>query len=273
MKKWEKTCLTAGTIAAGALGAASWAVGKIAMDVALDRALPPAVMKKSGEMLPAEVAAAIESLEPAIRELEKEAHETVTITAWDGTKLVGHWFRREHARRTMIGVHGWRASWSRDFCASYRFWREHQCNILYIELRGQGSSGGAHMAFGLLEQFDCLDWIRWVNGTLGEALPVYLNGISMGAATVLMAAGLTLPANVRGVMADCGYTSPEAVWKYVIEKQLRLPYGVCRWAVKRACRKSWGWRRTALPRRRPCGGAKFPSSSSTAGTIPLFLWK
>ena len=35
-----------------------------------------------------------------------------------------------------------------------------------------------------------------------------LCGISMGCATTLMAAGLDLPDNVKGIIADCGFTSP-----------------------------------------------------------------
>lgn len=31
----------------------------------------------------------------------------------------------------------------------------------------------------------------------------------MGAAIVLLAAGLDLPNTVKGILADCGYTSPE----------------------------------------------------------------
>ena len=37
---------------------------------------------------------------------------------------------------------------------------------------------------------------------------IFLCGISMGCATTLMAAGLDLPDNVKGIIADCGFTSP-----------------------------------------------------------------
>ena len=42
-----------------------------------------------------------------------------------------------------------------------------------------------------------------------EKLPIYLYGQSMGAAAVLMAAGHTLPAEVKGLIADCGFQSME----------------------------------------------------------------
>ena len=46
----------------------------------------------------------------------------------------------------------------------------------------------------------------------------------MGATTVLMASGLELPENVCGVCADCGFTSPNEIWKHVVENNLHLRY-------------------------------------------------
>ena len=46
----------------------------------------------------------------------------------------------------------------------------------------------------------------------------------MGATTVLMAAGLDLPENVHGIMADCGFTSPHAIWKHVANHNLHIPF-------------------------------------------------
>ena len=68
-------------------------------------------------------------------------------------------------------------------------------------------------AFGLIERFDCLEWVEWATAKCGSELPIYLCGVSMGATTVLMAAGLELPENVHGITADCGFTSPHAIWE------------------------------------------------------------
>jgi fermentation-respiration switch protein FrsA (DUF1100 family) len=56
----------------------------------------------------------------------------------------------------------------------------------------------------------------------GEDVKIILCGISMGATTVLMAAGEELPSNVRGVLADCGFTSAKAII-YKVLRQLHLP--------------------------------------------------
>ncbi len=48
---------------------------------------------------------------------------------------------------------------------------------------------------------------------------ILLYGVSMGAATVLMSAALGLPNAVKGIIADCGYTSPCAIIKTVLRKR------------------------------------------------------
>ena len=47
----------------------------------------------------------------------------------------------------------------------------------------------------------------------------------MGAATVLMASGLDLPSNVRGIIADAPFTSPEAII-HTVCSSIHLPYFV-----------------------------------------------
>ena len=48
----------------------------------------------------------------------------------------------------------------------------------------------------------------------------------MGAATVLMAAGLDLPPSVEAICADCGYTSPREIFSAVMTNTLHLPPAV-----------------------------------------------
>ena len=48
----------------------------------------------------------------------------------------------------------------------------------------------------------------------------------MGATTVLMAADLALPDNVHGIIGDCGFTSPHAIWKHVAKNNLHITFGL-----------------------------------------------
>ena len=170
--------------------------------------------------------------------LEGMPHQIVRMKGYDGTELVGHLFRAEKQRRVVVAMHGWRSCWARDFGPVANFFRENDCTVLYAEQRGQGESGGEYMGFGMIERYDCLEWVKWLNENGFDRIPMYLAGISMGAATVLMTAGFReLPMNVAGVLADCGFTSAKAEWKYISENNLRVPYGRRDKHVDALCRK------------------------------------
>ena len=96
------------------------------------------------------------------------------------------------------------------------------CDLLLPEQRAQGASQGRYMGFGVLERRDVTQWLRYLEKERHNTLPVYLGGVSMGAATVLMAAGDQLPDFVKGVLADCGFTSPYEMLYEVGRKSLRM---------------------------------------------------
>ncbi len=60
-------------------------------------------------------------------------------------------------------------------------------NVLMIEERAHLESEGHTITFGIKERYDALDWIRYALQRFGEDTRIILVGISMGAATVLMA--------------------------------------------------------------------------------------
>ncbi len=173
----------------------------------------------------------------AAKQLEEKDNKIISIMARDNTPLIGHWIPQKEAKRIIIAMHGWRSSWSKDFGLVSEFWEKNQCSVLYVEQRGQNNSGGDYMGFGLIERYDCLEWIRWVENNNPKNLGIYLCGISMGASTVLMASGLKLPWNVYGIIADCGFTSPYAIWKYVLRHNLHISYGVRSSLVDAICRR------------------------------------
>ncbi len=228
MKKSVKSALTATGIflAAGAASvAATYLTTKILVKIALDRDEPDFAKKASDAIAGKAVDADfLKELNSAAEKIEKEPHETVNIISFDGTRLVGHWFPSENAERVIIAMHGWRSTWARDFGTVADFWAKNNCSVLYAEQRAQNNSEGEYMGFGLTERYDCLEWIKWATDKCGKDLPIYLCGVSMGATTVLMASGLDLPENVHGIMADCGFTSPHAIWKHVSNNNLHLPY-------------------------------------------------
>lgn len=162
----------------------------------------------------------------------------VSITATDGTVLVGHWLRCENPKRIVVAMHGWRSTWFNDFGTLAPFLQTSDCAVLYAEQRGQNNSGGDCMGFGVTERHDCARWIEWATQREPD-LPVYAMGISMGATTVLMASDLPLSEQVRGIIADCGFTSPRAIWQHVGKHNLHLGFGIRESAVRTLCRTRW----------------------------------
>ena len=51
---------------------------------------------------------------------------------------------------------------------------------------------------------------------------IFLSGVSMGATSVMMASNLGLPHNVRGIIADCGFTSPPEIIKRVASNAFKI---------------------------------------------------
>lgn len=230
MKATTKKIRTAAGILGGiaaAAAASAYVTAKLFAETALDREQPK-VMKKAGKLISGggDGGEFDEECAEASLRLQNKPHETVEITASDGCRLLGHFYPAENPERVIIAFHGWRSSWHKDFGAVSDFWAENGCSVLYVEQRGQNGSGGSHIGMGLTERFDCADWVDWATLRCGRQVPIYLAGLSMGATTVLMAAGLQLPPNVHGIMADCGFTSPHAIWKHVAEKNLHVPYGL-----------------------------------------------
>ena len=230
MKHTVKEAARTAAMTAAAVTAASmtsFAATKYMVRMALDREPP-----KAPEAARRLIAGAIphekffKAVTEAGEKLAAKPNETVEIKASDGTPLVGHWRPVPNTRRALVAMHGWRSTWYGDFGLIADFWEKNGCSVLYAEQRGQNNSGGEYMGFGLMERYDCLDWVRWVNSRTGAALPIYLCGVSMGATSVLMAAGLDLPGNVHGIAGDCGFTSPDAIWRHIANDNLHIPYGL-----------------------------------------------
>lgn len=160
-------------------------------------------------------------------ELQKKDLKTVTCTARDGVVLVGHYMKHPAPKRIIIAFHGWRSPWYRDFSPIWEYWQE-ECSVIFAEQRAHGESGGEYLGYGTLERFDVISWVEQLKSRIcpeaaEKNIPIYLAGVSMGATTVLLASGLALPEGVRGILADCGFTSMEEIWLDVMKHKFKLP--------------------------------------------------
>ena len=158
-----------------------------------------------------------------IEEMEKVPFEQVYITSYDGTKLAARYYHLSDSAPLQIQFHGYRSTAVRDFSGGFQLAQKMGRNLLVVDQRAGGKSGGNTICFGIKEKYDCLEWIKYAIKRFGN-IPIMLTGVSMGAATVMLAAGEPLPENVIGVLADCGYTSTKDIIKKVI-RDMHLPAG------------------------------------------------
>lgn len=163
--------------------------------------------------------------------LEEHNAREVSITSFDGLKLVGTWLEAENPKGTIILAHGYRSCKLVEFSMVLDFYRSYGLNILLPDQRAHGKSEGRVITFGVKECQDVKKWIEWVNAHQGNR-PVMLSGLSMGASTVLFLADEELPANVKGIIADCGFTSPWEIISCVFRNVTHLPAGLSLWVAE-----------------------------------------
>lgn len=179
-----------------------------------------------------------EQRENSIRMIDKliaRPYEHVYIQSYDGLKLAGRYYHVLDGAPLAILCHGYRGTPSRDFCGGADICLSRGMNVLLIEERAHCSSEGHTITFGVKERFDVLDWANYAVERFGTDVKILLVGISMGGGTVLMASELELPTNVRGIIADCPFTSPsEMIMEFGQAKKLpmKVAYPLAEMAVR-----------------------------------------
>ena len=162
--------------------------------------------------------------------------ETVYTEAYDGIKLAALCLPAKNARATVILMHGFRSTPYWDFAGAVKKYSEMGLNLVLPYQRAHGKSEGKYITFGVKERRDVHSWIDWVKERFGDDEKIILDGISMGCATVLMASELGYPDNVKGIIADCGYTSPYDIVSSVMKNNMHIPKYPFIWMYDAACR-------------------------------------
>lgn len=157
-----------------------------------------------------------------MKEVREIPYKNVTITSFDGLILRGKYYEYAPGAPIELLMHGYRGSAERDLCGGVQRCFSLGRNALIVDQRACGKSDGNVITFGVNESKDCLKWVDFIIKHFGRDVKIIIGGISMGASTVLMAAGEPLPKNVIGVLADCGYTSARDIIKKTI-REMHLP--------------------------------------------------
>ena len=157
----------------------------------------------------------------------KENKETVTleIGSFDGLKLRGLFIEGNRFKdKTIVCVHGYLTkNGLYDFGMSVRYLCSTGRNVLIVDDRAHGSSEGKYIGFSVLDAYDVVSWCKYLTDKMDQKT-IVLYGISMGAATVLNAAGdEEMVSALKGVVSDCAYADGFKELSYQIKKRYHLP--------------------------------------------------
>lgn len=161
-----------------------------------------------------------------------QTHTAVDVwtQSHDGLKLHAHWVPADDPKGTVILAHGYRSTKLLDFGMVLELYHNLGLNLLLIDQRSHARSEGKYITFGVLESRDVQGWVKYHNEHFG-CHPILLSGLSMGASTVLYLADRDLPENVKGIIADCGFTSPKEIIAKVFKDTVHFGAGPFLWAT------------------------------------------
>nr|WP_249745377.1 alpha/beta hydrolase [Mesobacillus boroniphilus] len=145
-------------------------------------------------------------LDEIIAWTEEQSFELVEIKSEDGLKLNARFLKNDKpSGKAVILAHGYKGN-SEQMPGITKFYYEQGFDILKPDARGHGLSEGDYVGYGWHDRNDYVQWSKFLAEEAG-AEDIFLHGFSMGAATVLMASGEKLPEQVKGIIADSGYTT------------------------------------------------------------------
>ena len=155
---------------------------------------------------------------PARPNFESEVWE---IKSADGLTLRATYFLPKNtSHKWAILIHGY----GRDQIFAFDYAEEylkHGYNVLTPDLRAAGTSEGIYLTMGTLESHDIKIWAEKILEKDSDA-KIILHGVSMGAATALMASALDIK-NLCAVVEDCGYTSAYEMFSAQLQVIFGLP--------------------------------------------------
>ncbi len=166
------------------------------------------------------------------------------------TFIINHENRQLHAIyayapkptvNTAIIVHGYTDNAERMMMIGYLYNHDLEYNILLPDLQHHGQSEGPAIQMGWKDRFDLLRWMDEAKNIFGDSLLIVTHGISMGAATVMMASGEETPSYVRCYVEDCGYTSVWEQFTHVMRTSFGLPPFPVLYAASEVCQLRYGW--------------------------------
>lgn len=146
----------------------------------------------------------------------KQLHQTV-LNKQDGKMMDVYAYYVDQGSDKTVMIHGgFRGNWNNGIVTEeYNDFYKAGYNLLFVDFRATGNSGGDYVTYG---QYESDDVLYWINQEVRErpSQKILLYGGSMGAATMMSVLAKDIPVNVKGIIENCGFAS--------IDEQLRFTY-------------------------------------------------
>ena len=144
-------------------------------------------------------------------------------------------------KKFILGIHGYKSYARPEFGPYIEFYRSLGFSMLLPDDRAHRPSEGEYITLGVHDRIDCVYWANYLVQRFGEDVEIYLHGVSMGAATVLAASSEEdLPLQVKGIIADCGYTCIRDELSYQLKK-MHFPVNYALSKLEKMCIKKIGF--------------------------------
>lgn len=224
----KKTSLFKKIAVPGAVIGSAWlAAGTAFVEMNLSRNGIKAVASSGGVVSDEDCRCFYESDEAlAGQKFHKErAYDNISMINRSGTRLHAMYYQAEKPSHVYaFSCHGYTGEPYQNACYAKRFF-DMGFNVILPHLRGHGESEHKYCTMGWLDRLDIVDWVNAVVEKDPEA-KIILHGVSMGAATVMMATGEALPDNVKCCIEDCGFTSLCDQFSVQIREKSHIPANV-----------------------------------------------
>jgi fermentation-respiration switch protein FrsA (DUF1100 family) len=144
--------------------------------------------------------------------------EDITILSRDGLSLAGYYWASsvevDADAPAVILAHGMMDS-AAGMCYLAEEYHALGWIVLAVDHRSHGESDGTKRTMGVREGEDIGAWVSWLLDR-ERACRIYLHGVSMGAAAVLLYAAGGMPPAVRGLIADSAFASHGEVFERLV---------------------------------------------------------
>ena len=176
--------------------------------------------------------------EEDIKWLENTGYKDIYMISQDGFCLHAIMLENNSDNWVLL-VHGYDSE-SRHMTGYARKYIEMGYSVLMPDQRGYGMSGDIITTMGHLEKNDMTEWLYKLTDEYG-AENIVMHGVSMGAATVMLASAENIPDEVRCTVEDCGYTSSKEEFEYNIKHIVKLPPYPILWICDFLSRARYGY--------------------------------